>query len=237
MTKRPDAPDGADPFENDDSIPLLTDVVVPGAGESRAEAQAAAAIAATGPVVQPHEARLGQAPLPPPLPEPQPETLAQVDEPRMSATPTAPTPTAEGQTAEVMPPAPVMPATSAAAAAAAPPTVREPEPHEWAELAARIEHGVTSRMLEQAGPMLEASLQSMVSPLIEQAAVQIAQDLHDAFSHLVRDLVARALAEELALLQARDLASVPDDDAIDTRAAASSPGATSHSAPFRASPP
>jgi hypothetical protein len=70
-------------------------------------------------------------------------------------------------------------------------------------------------MLEQAGPMLEASLQSMVAPLIEQAAVQIAQDLHDAFSHLVRDLVARAVAEELALLQAREL------DAADAGSAAS----------------
>jgi hypothetical protein len=88
------------------------------------------------------------------------------------------------------------------------PATASPQPADartLAELAARIEHGVTSRMLEQAGPMLEASLQSMVAPLIEQAAVQIAQDLHDAFSHLVRDLVARAVAEELALLQAHEL--------------------------------
>lgn len=235
MNRPPDAPDGADPFENDDSIPLLTDVVVPGAGEARAEAQAAAAIAAMTPAVQPREAQVGQpgqAPLPPPPPEPLPEaTMPLADEPRVAAPPTA----------ESMPPAPATPAAIAAAANAVPApaqaTIREPEPHEWAELAARIEHGVTSRMLEQAGPMLEASLQSMVSPLIEQAAVQIAQDLHDAFSHLVRDLVARALAEELALLQARDPSSAPHDDAADARETVPSSAPSSHSAFFRASPP
>jgi hypothetical protein len=41
--------------------------------------------------------------------------------------------------------------------------------------------------------------------------VQIAHDLHDVFSHLVQDLVARAVAEELALLQARDDAPAPPE--------------------------
>ncbi len=222
MSKPTDAPDGADPFENDDSIPLLTDVVAPGAGEARTEAQAAAAIAATAP--QAGQAQAGQAP----QPEPQPLPDALLDA-------TTVTPTVQS----IVPaPAPPTDATASAAAPTPAPTpVREPEPHEWAELAARIEHGVTSRMLEQAGPMLEASLQSMVSPLIEQAAVQIAQDLHDAFSHLVRDLVARALAEELALLQTRDPSSAPDDDQADARDAAPPPGSLSPSAFFRASPP
>jgi hypothetical protein len=92
-------------------------------------------------------------------------------------------------------------------------------------------------MLEQAGPMLEASLQSMVSPLIEQAAVQIAQDLHDAFSHLVRDLVARALAEELALLQSRDTPSDPGEEPAGARDAGAATGSPGHSASFRAPPP
>jgi hypothetical protein len=82
---------------------------------------------------------------------------------------------------------------------------------DWDALAERIERGVTGRMLAQAGPMLENSLQTLVAPLIEQAAVQIAHDLHDVFSHLVQDLVARAVAEELALLQARDDAPAPPE--------------------------
>ena len=89
--------------------------------------------------------------------------------------------------------------------------VRTSTQADWDALAERIERGVTARMLAQAGPMLENSLQTLVAPLIEQAAVQIAHDLHDVFSHLVQDLVARAVAEELALLQARDDEPAPPD--------------------------
>ncbi len=86
----------------------------------------------------------------------------------------------------------------------------EPEPpisgENWSALAARVETGITERMLTNAGPMLDASIDSMLGNLLERAGAQLAQDLHDVFSHLVRDLVARAVAEELALLQARDAA-------------------------------
>ena len=55
------------------------------------------------------------------------------------------------------------------------------------------------------GPMLDASLDSMLTNLLQRAGARLAQDLHDVFSHLVRDLVARAVTEELTLLHARSL--------------------------------
>ncbi|MBP6816144.1 MAG: hypothetical protein KA778_01455 [Burkholderiaceae bacterium] len=91
---------------------------------------------------------------------------------------------------------------------------RDPEPEpvaqafsddDWAALAARVETSVTERMLLHAGPMLDASLDSMLTNLLQRAGAQLAQDLHDVFSHLVRDLVARAVTEELTLLHARSL--------------------------------
>jgi hypothetical protein len=160
----PDEPMATDPFDHDESIPLLTEVVAPGDLPGGARASPAAALGATR--------------------DPEPSSAAAASSP--AAAPSSP----------ALEPA-AAPVTAQASAS-------RPDARALAELAARIEHGVTSRMLEQAGPLLEASLQSMVAPLIEQAAVQIAQDLHDAFSHLVRDLVARAVAEELALLHARD---------------------------------
>jgi hypothetical protein len=171
-----------DPFDHDESIPLLTEVVAPGVLPGGAPASAAAAPGATR--------------------DPEPSPAAA--EPTPAAAPFSPT---AGAPSPALEPA-AAPVTAQASAS-------RPDARALAELAARIEHGVTSRMLEQAGPLLEASLQSMVAPLIEQAAVQIAQDLHDAFSHLVRDLVARAVAEELALLHARDA------DALDAGHAAS----------------
>jgi hypothetical protein len=162
-----------DPFDQDESIPLLTEVVM--AADRGAGLVSLAAATAPAP--------------------------AALSSPRSTAV-AAPAPA-------VAAPAPALPGLPTHTATVSPqPATASPQPADartLAELAARIEHGVTSRMLEQAGPMLEASLQSMVAPLIEQAAVQIAQDLHDAFSHLVRDLVARAVAEELALLQAHEL--------------------------------
>lgn len=93
---------------------------------------------------------------------------------------------------------------------------RDPEPEpavpafseeDWAVLAARVETSVTERMLLHAGPMLDDSLDSMLTNLLQRAGAQLAQDLHDVFSHLVRDLVARAVTEELTMLHARSLHS------------------------------
>ena len=93
---------------------------------------------------------------------------------------------------------------------------REPEPEptmtgfsddDWAALAARVETSVTERMLLHAGPMLDASLDSMLTHLLQRAGAQLAQDLQDVFSHLVRDLVARAVTEELTMLHARSMQS------------------------------
>ena len=81
---------------------------------------------------------------------------------------------------------------------------------DWAALAARVETSVTERMLLHAGPMLDASLDNMLTHLLQRAGAQLAQDLHDVFSHLVRDLLARAVTEELTMLHARSLqADVP----------------------------
>lgn len=171
-----------DPFDQDESIPLLTEVMTP--------ADRGAALATLAAV------------------------MAPASSPAMPAMPASPLSSA----AAASPPAAPSPAPDTAALPPRDATASPPpgDTRSLAELAARIEHGVTSRMLEQAGPMLEASLQSMVAPLIEQAAVQIAQDLHDAFSHLVRDLVARAVAEELALLQARELDAADAGSATST---------------------
>ncbi len=172
MSGRADAAGSDDPFQNDDSIPLLTEVVPlrrPGEPDPRH------ALGESGP------ARQSDVAAPDAAPSTGPVTAAAA-----SATPAA-----------------VAPANAA--------TIAGLSQADWDALAERIERGVTARMLAQAGPMLENSLQTLVAPLIEQAAVQIAHDLHDVFSHLVQDLVARAVAEELALLQARDDEPAPPE--------------------------
>ncbi len=168
-----------DPFLNDDSIPLLTEVVPlrrPGAEAPPATRQDNA--------------------LPPGQPDQSPATARTA----------SPAPPLASAIAPAMVTAPA--AASATPVAASTTSLTQAD---WDALAERIERGVTGRMLAQAGPMLENSLQTLVAPLIEQAAVQIAHDLHDVFSHLVQDLVARAVAEELALLQARDDAPAPPE--------------------------
>ena len=196
MSGRADAAGSDDPFQNDDSIPLLTEVVPlrrPGEPDPRH------ALGESG------RARQSDDVLPAPRQLPErvasaPPALSEAPSAGPSAAPSTGPFTAAAASA---PPAAVAPANAA--------TIAGLSQADWDALAERIERGVTARMLAQAGPMLENSLQTLVAPLIEQAAVQIAHDLHDVFSHLVQDLVARAVAEELALLQAREDEPAPPE--------------------------
>ncbi len=93
-----------------------------------------------------------------------------------------------------------------------PPPVRALPPladEDWAALAARVETGVTERLLSSAGPLLDEALARMLGNLFERATAQLALDLRDVYAHLVRDLVARTVADEVAALRAREDPAAP----------------------------
>ena len=73
-----------------------------------------------------------------------------------------------------------------------------------AGIAARLESRVAARMLAQAGPLLEAAIETTVPMMLERLTLQLSDDLHANIAQIIREVVTQAVAEELALLQARE---------------------------------
>lgn len=74
---------------------------------------------------------------------------------------------------------------------------------DWAILAIKVETSVAERLMTHAAPLLDGALNDLLPPLLARAAAQLTEDLRDGLSTLVRELVARAVAEELARLRAQ----------------------------------
>lgn len=73
---------------------------------------------------------------------------------------------------------------------------------DWGDLAQRVRENVLERLLRRSDALLDAQLQNSLAPVLERAAESIAIEMHDALNRMVRDIVARAVTEELTRLHA-----------------------------------
>lgn len=103
---------------------------------------------------------------------------------------------------------------------------------DWSELAGRVRENVMERLLRRSEMLLDTQLRDHLRIVLERSAEVLAVELHDALSQMIRDLVARAVNEELTRIHAEILhrdqtrAAAPD-------AAAAAP---SESAPAAGAP-
>ncbi len=72
----------------------------------------------------------------------------------------------------------------------------------WGELGQRVRENVLERLLRRSDALLDAQLQNTLTPVLERAAEAVAHELHDALNRMIRDIVARAVTEELTRLHA-----------------------------------
>lgn len=73
---------------------------------------------------------------------------------------------------------------------------------DWGDLSQRVRENVLERLLRRSDALLDAQLQNTLTPVLERAAETIAHELHDALNRMIRDIVARAVTEELTRLHA-----------------------------------
>jgi hypothetical protein len=73
---------------------------------------------------------------------------------------------------------------------------------DWGDLAQRVRENVLERLLRRSDALLDAQLQTSLAPVLERAAESIAIEMHDTLNRMVRDIVARAVTEELTRLHA-----------------------------------
>jgi hypothetical protein len=72
---------------------------------------------------------------------------------------------------------------------------------DWTQLALRVRENVLERLMRRSEVMLDAQLKSTLERVTTRAAESLAAEMHDSLSQLVRDIVARAVNEELTRLQ------------------------------------
>ena len=73
---------------------------------------------------------------------------------------------------------------------------------DWSDLSRRIQDHVMQRLLRRSEAMLDGSLQEALDLVLERHLHAMQRDLSDSLSQILRDLVARAVAEELARVHA-----------------------------------
>lgn len=84
---------------------------------------------------------------------------------------------------------------------------------DWAVLARQVQDKVLERLLSRPDLLLEPGLRSALDAVVQRATAQLAIELQGTVAQLVRDAVARAVAEELGRLQARIADPDPGPDA------------------------
>lgn len=106
---------------------------------------------------------------------------------------------------------------------------------DWSALARQVEDDVLVRLMHHSEALFAQSLRSTLDAVIERATVQLQLDLESAISQLTRDVVARAVADELARVQAEIGQQAPGagpepagDDALARRDDALRPGSDPH---------
>lgn len=68
---------------------------------------------------------------------------------------------------------------------------------DWSQLALRVQENVLERLLSRSDALLDAQLRSSLQAVIGRATESLAADLSTALEQLIRDIVARAVTEEL----------------------------------------
>ena len=68
---------------------------------------------------------------------------------------------------------------------------------DWAQLAMRVRENVLEGLLGRSDAMLDAQLRSSLQAVIGRATASLAADLGTTLEQLIRDLVARAVTEEI----------------------------------------
>lgn len=67
----------------------------------------------------------------------------------------------------------------------------------WPELSLKVQENVMERLMRRSGEMLEDQLQQTLQVVLDRHLQTMSADLNDALTRLVRELVARAVADEL----------------------------------------
>jgi uncharacterized membrane-anchored protein YjiN (DUF445 family) len=73
---------------------------------------------------------------------------------------------------------------------------------DWSELAERVRENVAERLVRRTQTLLDAALRDSMQAVIERAAETVASELRASMERMVRDLVARAVNEELTRVHA-----------------------------------
>lgn len=100
---------------------------------------------------------------------------------------------------------------------------------DWSELAGRVRENVMERLLRRSEMLLDTQLRDHLRIVLERSAEVLAVELHDTLSQMIRDLVVRAVNEELTRIHAeilhRDQARAAPPDAAPDAAPAPVPAA------------
>ena len=73
---------------------------------------------------------------------------------------------------------------------------------DWGDLAERVRENVLERLLRRSDTLLDTNLGSTLQPALERAMDALTQELHGAMNRMIRDIVGRAVTEELTRLHA-----------------------------------
>jgi len=73
---------------------------------------------------------------------------------------------------------------------------------DWAELAERVRENVTERLARRSQALVDAQLRESLQSVIDRAAESLAAELRATMTQVVRDIVARAVNEELTRVHA-----------------------------------
>ena len=73
---------------------------------------------------------------------------------------------------------------------------------DWGDLAERVRENVLERLLRRSDTLLDANLGSTLRPALERAMESLSLELHGAMNRMIRDIVGRAVTEELTRLHA-----------------------------------
>ncbi len=71
---------------------------------------------------------------------------------------------------------------------------------DWAALAQRVRDDVLGRLMRNSDAMLAPELRATLATVLERTLQQLGDELQGTLSQLVRDLVARAVADEITRL-------------------------------------
>ncbi|MDO4636949.1 MAG: hypothetical protein Q4B13_05310 [Lautropia sp.] len=82
---------------------------------------------------------------------------------------------------------------------------------DWSDLAGQVRENVLERLLRRGDILLDSQMNHALAPVISRAVETMTRDVHDTLNRLIRDIVARAVNEEITRLHA-EMARRNQDD-------------------------